>query len=283
MTTPRRPTVLLSCLALAGAALGGCVAQDRYDDAELSARSLAARNQELLQENESMASMIEAKDARIASLQNDRSRLESRVSTLNMEVDQLRNDFSSLDERLGAVRLGGINAATDRELRRLAERHPELIRYNPERGMLEFGSDLTFDSGSDQVKAAAAQSLAQLGRILQNVAGEYDIRIVGHTDSQRPGTSAARHPTNRHLAAHRSIAVARELEKAGVPGARIEISGWGEFRPVVMNNSRGGTPANRRVEIFLLPSSATTAFGSPGESAPANQNERPRQTATPMK
>ena len=119
--------------------------------------------------------------------------------------------------------------------------------------MVRFGWDLTFGSGSDEVKPEARDGLAQLARILQTAdAGEYDIRVVGHTDSQKPGKSRNRFPTNRHLSVARAIAVGNALEGAGVPGERIEIVGWGPWRPVVANNERGGTAPIRRVEIFFL-------------------------------
>jgi flagellar motor protein MotB len=92
------------------------------------------------------------------------------------------------------------------------------------------------------------------------------------------GKSAARHPTNRHLSAHRAIAVARALEQGGVPGDRIMIAGWGEYRPTAPNNPRGGTPANRRVEIYLVASTGDMGMSvdamSAEEAAPAEDRRR---------
>ncbi|MEO1129064.1 MAG: OmpA family protein [Planctomycetota bacterium] len=280
----RTPLRLVSAgLLMAGLLSGGCVSQGDYDDAEMSARAQRARNQELLQENQNLQAMVRDKDERIASLERDKSRLNTRVTTLSSEVEELEGGLRGLDSRLQNWQFGSLNPATDRALQQLASRNPDLVKYDAEMGMLQFGSDLTFDSGSDVVKRSAMSSLDQLARILRTSdAGEYDIRIVGHTDSQKPSASRGAHPTNRHLAVHRAIAVAATLEKAGVPGERIEVAGWGEYRPAVANNRSGGTAANRRVEVYLVPA---TGEGGGAANAGGGDTTEPQQgrSIRPMK
>ncbi len=265
-----RPTIVrLAAVLAAGCTLAGCVSQQRYDDTETSARGLQARNQELLQENQTLEAMIERKNEQIASLQSERGSLQQRVQGMNAEMAELQGDYSSLDDRLRTMGIG-LNPATDRALRQLASQHPELIAYDASLGMLRFGSDLTFASGSDQVKAEAKEGLEQLARILQTSdATGYDIRVVGHTDSQPVGKSRNRFPTNRHLSIARAMAVGDALQSAGVPGDRIAIVGWGPHRPVVANNPKGGTAANRRVDIFLV-TSTMGEFDRIGQERPAD-------------
>ncbi len=281
----RGRVMILALIAAAGTGLGGCVAQGKYDNAETSARSLEARNQELLQTNDSLETMLRGKDQRISQLESEKNALEGRVGTLGAQIGAIDSSMSDLDRRLGDVRLGGLNPATDRALRELAGKYPELLSYDASRGMIRLGSDLGFDSGSDVVKPQAKQALAQLAQILDgSEAAGYDVRVVGHTDSQQPSASAGKHPTNRHLAVHRAIAVARTLQENGCPGSRVEVAGWGEFRPVVSNNSSGGTPQNRRVEIYLVPSSnAVIEVNASGtDSAPASSSA-PKTQQVPMK
>lgn len=87
-------------------------------------------------------------------------------------------------------------------------------------------------------------------------AREFDLVIVGHTDDvpiRRAATRQA-HPTNWHLSAHRAISVLNNLSKYGLEQERMAIKGYGEFRPVEPNRpNKGGNPANRRVEIFIVP------------------------------
>jgi chemotaxis protein MotB len=280
MMDVRGRLVVLAIIAAAGTGLGGCVAQGKYDNTETSARALEARNQELLQNNEALETMLRGKDQRIAQLESEKNALEGRVGALGSQLGTIEGSMSDLDRRLGDVRLGGLDPSTDRALRELAGRYPDLLSYDANRGMIRLGSDLGFDSGSDVVKPQAATALAQLAGILTGSdAGNYDVRVVGHTDSQQPSRSANRHPTNRHLSVHRSIAVTRVLESNGVRGARVEVAGWGEFRPAVPNSASGGTPGNRRVEIYLVPSSAPVIDS--GAPVPAPTTSQPRDV--PMK
>lgn len=272
MPNPARILRLAAMLA-ATSTLVGCVSQERYDDTETSARGLQARNQELLQENQSLEAMLAQKNSEIANLQSDKALLTDRLDGVSSNMTTLRGDYSELDSRLRNLGIG-LNPATDRALRQLAQQHPSLISYDANLGMVRFGSDLTFASGSDEVKAEAREGLSQLARILQTSdAGEYDIRVVGHTDSQKPGKSRDRFPTNRHLSVARAIAVGNALESAGVPGSRIEVVGWGPHRPTVPNNDRGGTAPNRRVEIFFVPSSESE-FGSGQDYQPVPSDAR---------
>lgn len=272
MSIAHRITRLAAILAC-GSMLVGCVSQQRYDDTETTARGLQARNQELLQENKTLQATLNQKNAEIANLQSERSTLNQRVTGLDSAMTNLRGNYTALDTRLR--NLGGVDPATDRALRQLAQQYPDLITYDPSLGMVRFGSDLTFPSGSDQLKPEAVNGLQQLARILQTSdAGEYEIEVIGYTDNQRPGKSAARFPTNRHLSVARAISVGNALQSAGVPGERVLVAGWGEYHPVVANNSRGGTAANRRVEIFLV-ASDMGSYSDVTEVAPATTDAQP--------
>jgi chemotaxis protein MotB len=84
--------------------------------------------------------------------------------------------------------------------------------------------------------------------------------VVGHTDNVpiRRGSTAAQHPTNMHLSAHRAISVRDALNADGVTANRFMVAGYGEFRPIVTNGARGAD-ANRRVELFLVPMTSVAA------------------------
>ena len=112
--------------------------------------------------------------------------------------------------------------------------------------------------------------------LTSNEAQGYDVVVVGHTDSQRISSGTAqRHPTNMHLSAHRAISVRKVLGDRGVAWERIQAAGWGEHRPAVPNNANGGTAENRRVEIYLVPS---TFRGPSGSAAPAPTANQPTES-----
>ena len=133
----------------------------------------------------------------------------------------------------------------------------DMIDFDEATGSLKFKSDLLFNLGSDEVQPTAVESLKTLAEIMNTPeAREFDLVIVGHTDDvpiRRAATRQA-HPTNWHLSAHRAISVLNNLSKYGLEQERMAIKGYGEFRPVEPNRpNKGGNPANRRVEIFIVP------------------------------
>lgn len=198
---------------------------------------------------------------------------------LRERLEQAGTDIEALYRDLGTLKM--IDPATDQALRKLAAANPNLIEYDQARGMLRFASDLTFDSGSDVVKSEARQALTELANVLKSVSGgNYEVHIIGHTDSQPiSGGTAARHPTNMHLSAHRAISVRRVLGEAGVPWDRMMAAGWADNRPIAPPGPNGNTPANRRVEIFLTAASWTSSASSPtpaprsGTTTSANERD----------
>jgi chemotaxis protein MotB len=253
---------LVGLLASTGG-LGGCVSQKAYDEVVTENRALKSRNVELQGRVDDLSSMEASLRRQLDTAPNAMAGLEDAHSLTLQQLNQARRTIADLEARLDNMEFTRLDPVTDDALRRLADQYPNLIRYDADRGMLRFASDLTFASGSAEVQAAAKNSLAALAGILKSgAASGYDVRVVGHTDSQRiSANTAQRHPTNMHLSAHRAIAVRRELIGMGVPAGRIMAAGWGEHRPVVANAANGNTPANRRVEVYLFAAEATATGG----------------------
>ncbi|HBS29804.1 MAG TPA: hypothetical protein DEB06_10235 [Phycisphaerales bacterium] len=259
---------IVALVAVSGLALGGCASTER-DRLEQINQTSAARIEQLNQENQALQLALQRKDSRIAELEGDVRGLQGVRTDLQRQIGDVRSQQASIADQLGNLRFAALDPETDRAIQQLAAQHQDIIRYDPARGMLQFTSDLTFDSGSDVVRPAARDGLQALARILNgSSASGYDLRIVGHTDNQPISSAATRQKfgTNRHLSAYRAIAVEEVLRQAGMSPTRLEIAGWGEFRPLVPNAARGGTAQNRRVEIFVVPGSPSSGAV---ESAPA--------------
>ncbi len=264
-----RPLHLAASLALAFVASGlfGCVNQQEYDDLFSTNRALKERNVALQQELDAKENSIELLQRRVGEGDATVQEVQQRNASLNADLLRLKENYRELNARLNDASLTVLDPAVDRELRKIAAAHPNLITYDAERGMVEFASDLTFASGSVEVRPEAQKTLEEFALILRDTpaAQSYDVRIVGHTDNVRPSKPATvrNHPTNMHLSVHRAIAVRDVLQSMDFPSERMEVAGWGPYRPAVPNNpGRQGTPQNRRVEIFLVPSVA--GAGSPG-------------------
>ncbi|MDD3024361.1 MAG: OmpA family protein, partial [Syntrophomonadaceae bacterium] len=65
--------------------------------------------------------------------------------------------------------------------------------------------------------------------------------------------NTAKFPSNWELSALRASNVVHVLrEDSGVPADRLSIIGYGEYRPLVSNDSEIGRAMNRRVDIVIL-------------------------------
>lgn len=269
------------CVALLAFMGVGCVAQREADDL----RTLYRRCQEQV---EDLRARLDEANARIKALQEaQRSTDPDLLDKLARAIQERDALAKQLADSEGKLRSGAgfapimLEPELDQALRDLAAQHPELLSYDPAMGMVRFKSDLTFPLGSTEISANSVQALNQLAQILARpVAQKYESRIVGHTDNVRIGRpeTRAKHPTNWHLSVHRSIAVKDVLQKAGVPGIRIMVAGYGEYRPIVPNGPRGAEP-NRRVEIYLVPMNYT---GPGGGAEPPSADAAPVAAPAPM-
>lgn len=112
--------------------------------------------------------------------------------------------------------------------------------------------DLLFDSGKAEIRAEAHNVLDKVARVLkENVAG-YNVGIEGHTDNQPIRQSGWK--SNWELSSARALSVLHYLvNEKGISPNRLSAIGYGEYRPVSSDNTKGGRQLNRRVEIVILP------------------------------
>ena len=103
-----------------------------------------------------------------------------------------------------------------------------------------------FETGSATLTADSESVLSEVATLLRQQPG-LRLRIEGHTDNA--GSTEA----NRALSERRAQAVRDHLVfVAGVDGARLEATGFGEDRPVASNDTPSGRQQNRRVELVRL-------------------------------
>ncbi len=118
--------------------------------------------------------------------------------------------------------------------------------------IVTFPERILFDSGRSQLKDSVQPQLEKVALFIQDHP-DVSIEIHGHTDD-RP-ISNQRFPSNWELSADRATRVAKALVRLGTDPARLSVRGFGEYRPLVANDSDLNRLKNRRVEIqfSLLP------------------------------
>ena len=157
-----------------------------------------------------------------------------------------------------AAERDGIPVALERAVKAWARAKPKLMECHWLCGMVRMRSDLTFASGSTDVRPDAKQALSTLVTILKTPEGRrFNLYVAGHTDDVPVSNPSARkrHPNNWYLSVHRAVGIQKVLVGAGLAPDRIAVMGFGEYRPIVPNKpGRKGNAANRRIELWIVPS-----------------------------
>lgn len=280
--------------------VGGCVSLDEHNRLKQANRLLTADRDQTAQELADERKNTDLLRSRLQSYEREGMTKDELLANLRGEndlLDRMRQmTQAELEQALGRVGNITIEGAKlpeplDSALRRFADEHPSEVEYDAQRGFVKWKSDLVFALGSDVVKEASLSGLRGFTDILKSVAAaDFEVLVVGHTDTvpiQRSDTKA-KHPTNWHLSAHRSIAVSNVLQQYGYPPQKISVLGCGEFRPIADNSSESGKSRNRRVEIYLVPSgsvvqgSMAAPVASRGSARPANSPQSMPIQATSM-
>ena len=258
----------------------GCVPQEKYTAARLALESANERLAQSEAQSQAAEAAAEAYRQQIETLSaGDGSRgaalvnLTSQLTDLQARYAKVSEDLKIALERQGQVSVA-LDPVLDTALTEFANQNPDLVDFDSARGVVKFKSDVTFNTGSAEVKNEARQAIARFAQILNSpAAAGYELQVAGHTDSQRvsnPATKKAGHHDNWYLSSHRAISVRQELEGQRVDPRRVAVVGYADQQPVASNANERGRQQNRRVEVLILPTQARTATADAGaERAPA--------------
>lgn len=119
-----------------------------------------------------------------------------------------------------------------------------------ERGVLLVLQDsIFFDMGEAVILDEGKPFLEELGSLFSQIPN--DIKVEGHTDNRPINTY--RYPSNWELSGARASSVVRYLiDEFELSQSRFSISGYGDTRPAVPNDSEENMTLNRRVEMTIL-------------------------------
>ncbi len=119
-----------------------------------------------------------------------------------------------------------------------------------ERGVtVHFLEKFMFDPGNADIKPQALPVLDTLGFLLESIPNE--IRIEGNTDNTPIHT--AQFPSNWQLSVARALNVGYYLlQHYEIRPEKVAIVGYGEYHPLVPNDTPQHRAENRRVDIVIL-------------------------------
>ena len=115
--------------------------------------------------------------------------------------------------------------------------------------VMRLSDTLMFNLGAAEILPGAISLLEKVAFIISKTS--YAVCIEGHTDNLPIHTS--KFPSNWELSTSRAVNVLRYFtEKAKVPMQRLSAVGFGEFQPIIANDSPEHRAKNRRVEIVFI-------------------------------
>jgi len=131
------------------------------------------------------------------------------------------------------------------------EKMETLVELDREgRGLvLRFADTVLFDLGKADLKPEARAILDRLSTVIRNIPNH--IRVEGHTDNLPISTGLF--PSNWELSTRRATEVIRYfIEDHGFVPQRLSAAGYGEYRPLVPNDSEANRQRNRRVDVVIF-------------------------------
>ena len=115
--------------------------------------------------------------------------------------------------------------------------------------VISLSESLVFEPGGADLSERAKATLAVVADVLKELPNA--VRVEAHTDNVP--TNSPVYPTNWELSVARSVAIVRYLsEQYGIDPSRLCAAGYGEYRPLVPNDTREHRAINRRAEIVIL-------------------------------
>lgn len=196
-----------------------------------------AMNQELRKELERMGrdsdAVLSEKGVLASSLEQARARL-----------DELRRAQAAAEARAELFRDVALR------LKRMVDAGELRIMLRSGRMVLTLPTDVLFDSGKTKIKPRGKEALGEVGAVLATLERRR-FQVAGHTDDEPIRVSGF--ASNWELSTERGLAVVAFLIERGMRPETLSAAGYGEFDPVVPNDSFENKAQNRRIEITLQP------------------------------
>lgn len=154
---------------------------------------------------------------------------------------------------IGAVAGAGVGYYMDQQEKKLRQQTAGTgvgVTREGDELVLDMPSEVTFAVNSSNLDPAFRSTLDKVASTLTEYEKTY-VDVLGHTDST--GSDAY----NQTLSEQRANTVANYLGSRGVSKARLATKGYGESQPRASNTTEEGRAQNRRVEIRLVPVTAS--------------------------
>jgi len=194
--------------------------------------------------------------ANIRELEELRKKYEEQISDLNGRINNLNNELSALKkltetQKEELNRLESQAKDLEKQLQEEIKRGEIRLKRFHDKLIINLDDKICFDSGSAKLKGEVLPALKKIMKILAKYP-ENRIVVEGHTDNVPIHTAKFR--DNWQLSTERALSVLNYLLKpADLAPTRFSAAGYGEYQPIVPNDTRENRALNRRVDIVVIP------------------------------
>ncbi|MDO8802832.1 MAG: OmpA family protein [Elusimicrobiota bacterium] len=121
-----------------------------------------------------------------------------------------------------------------------------------------------FESGRAELTDNMRAQLDKIAPVLRTLSEKHDIVVEGHTDNMPIATK--QFASNWELSTARATSVVKSMLASNFTPKRMSAVGYGEYHPIVVNDSDANRKKNRRVVFFIKnnPYPDAPAAGPPG-------------------
>ncbi len=234
---------------------------------------------DLVTERSSLLENIQKRNEKLETLSFENKKYEVDIFEMNRNIEKLNKRLNELSNLLIASEekyknnkakiknLGKkLNQALAGKLQEISKYQSEFFRKIKEvLGDREdiivsgdrfiFPSEIFFESGSDIIQETGKEKLynitISLKEISEKIPNKIDwiLRIDGHTD--KVPINNERFRSNWHLSSSRAINIVKFFIEQGISPNRLVAAGFGEYSPLVLDESEQAYKKNRRIEIKL--------------------------------
>ena len=211
-----------------------------------------------------MKQRLEKLGQNVEALAKEKGQLTQAMTDATTRLDELRKQKAAAEARVQTFR------SLVTRLRSMIDAGQLKVAIRGGRMLIALPNDILFDSGQTALKGEGKAALSKVAQVLSTVA-DRDFLVAGHTDNVPIRT--ALYPSNWELSTRRAVEVVHLLVAQGMNPKMLAAAGYGEFDPVVANDTSDHRAQNRRIEIVLQPnladlppldeSTATTAGNPP--------------------
>lgn len=212
-------------------------AQKKEADTEAARKDLEAKLADAQKRADELNKLLQGSSA-------DKDKLDKLLAATNTQLEELGKQKAAADARAALYK-----SLTDR-LRSMIDAGKLSVKIRKGRMLISLPNDVLFDSGSAVLKKAGQEAVAQVAEALAGFS-DRQFLVAGHTDDQP--IHSRRFPSNWELSTERAVTVTRFLVSKGMKPESLGAVGYGEFDPVVGNDTDEHRAQNRRIEIQLQP------------------------------